>query len=433
MRFVDLIEKKKNGYSLTPEEIHFFIEGYVAGRIPDYQVSAFLMAVCFQSMEEEETACLCKEMLESGDQVDLSSCGGVLCDKHSTGGVGDKTSLALIPMVAACGLKVAKMSGRGLGHTGGTLDKLESIPGFQTSLSMHAFLQQIKEIGLAIISQSASLVPADKMLYALRDVTATVDSIPLIAASIMSKKLACGSDCILLDVKYGEGAFMKDVQSAKKLAKEMIAIGTHFHKDTKAMISSMEEPLGNAIGNALEVKEAILSLQGKGPADFMELCLEAGSIMLLQGKMAKDKEEAYRKLEAAVSSGAALEKLREMIAAQHGDVSVIDHTDCLPQAKLVLPIYASQEGYIHRIHAMRIGTLAMRLGAGRLTKDDIIDPAAGIVLQKKSSDIIEKGAVLAYVHTNRELEEGWLQEFYECYEIHSFAKEKEVLIQGIIG
>ena len=226
---------------------------------------------------------------------------------------------------------------------------------------------------------------------------------------------------------------MKDVQSAKKLAEEMIAIGTYFHKDTKAMISSMEEPLGNAIGNALEVKEAILSLQGKGSADFMELCLEAGSIMLLQGKIAKDKEEAYRKLKAAVSSGAALEKLREMIAAQHGDVSVIDHTDRLPQAKHILPIYASQKGYIHRIHAMRIGTLAMRLGAGRLTKDDIIDPAAGIVLQKKSSDIIEKGAVLAYVHTNRELEEGWLQEFYECYEIHSFAKEKEVLIQGIIG
>lgn len=290
MRFLDIIEKKKEGHALEKEEIDFWIKEYVAKRVPDYQVSALLMAIYFQGMNAQETANLCEAMLYSGDRIDLSKIAGRKADKHSTGGVGDKTSLSLAPMVAACGLKVAKMSGRGLGHTGGTLDKVESIDGFSITLSEEAFIQQVNAIGLALIGQTQSLVPADKMLYALRDVTGTVNSIPLIASSIMSKKLAAGADTILLDVKFGEGAFMPTPEKAEELAKAMIAIGTHFGKDTKAMISNMNQPLGNAIGNALEVKEAIATLRGEGPADFTTLCLEAGSIMLLQNNIANTKE-----------------------------------------------------------------------------------------------------------------------------------------------
>lgn len=416
MRFVDLIEKKKAGHPLSREELHFFIQGYIHGDIPDYQVSALLMAICFTSMNSQETAWLCEEMINSGDCLDLSSCGGVVCDKHSTGGVGDKTTLALAPMVAACGVKIAKMSGRGLGHTGGTLDKLESIPGLKIEQTQEAFLKQVKNIGLAIISQSNQLVPADKLLYALRDVTATVDSIPLIAASIMSKKIACGADCILLDVKYGNGAFMKDADSAKQLAEEMIAIGKHFHKDTKAIISNMQEPLGNAIGNALEVKEAISTLQGKGPDDFSELCLQAGSIMLKQAKIAND-DTARAMLLEAIQSGRALQIFKDMVNAQHGDVAVIDNLELLPKAKYVFSLLAKDTGFLHELHAEKLGLLAMHLGAGRATKDDTIDPSVGIVLNKKIGHQVKQNEILAYVHANHELSKEWIRDFYSCYKI----------------
>lgn len=336
MRFVDIIEKKKQKRSLSEEEIHFFITGYVRGDIPDYQVSALLMAIYFNGMTPQETAWLTQEMLYSGDVIDLSAISGMKCDKHSTGGVGDKTSLSLAPMVAACGAKVAKMSGRGLGHTGGTLDKVESIDGFQVMRTQEQFISQVNEIGLALIGQTATLVPADKKLYALRDVTATVNSIPLIASSIMSKKLAAGSDTILLDVKFGEGAFMETSEKAKELAEAMIAIGRHFGKDVKALISNMNQPLGNAIGNALEVKEAIATLQGKGPEDFTQLCLEAGSVMLQQTGLAENEEEAKKQLLEVIHNGKALEKLAAMVRAQEGNVEQILHPELLPQAKEII-------------------------------------------------------------------------------------------------
>lgn len=433
MRFVDIIEKKKEQQCLSKEELHFFITEYVKGTIPDYQVSALLMAIYFNGMQEEETAWLTEEMLYSGDVIDLSDIPGVKCDKHSTGGVGDKTSLSLAPMVAACGVKVAKMSGRGLGHTGGTLDKAESIEGFQVGLCIDRFKQQVRDIGIALIGQTGTLVPADKKLYALRDVTATVNSIPLIASSIMSKKLAAGSDTILLDVKFGEGAFMQTPEDAQKLAETMIRIGSHFHKDVRAMISNMNQPLGNAIGNALEVKEAIATLQGKGPKDFSELCYKAGSIMLMQAKVADDEEDARRKLEDAVASGAALQKLIEMVNAQGGNVEQILHPEQLPQAKEIITIVSRQEGYIKDVHALTLGTLAMQLGAGRMVKEDLIDPAVGIVLHKKNGDFVKKGDVLAYVHYNQALPEQWLETFYDAFHFTDRFVAKSDLIYKVIG
>lgn len=432
MRFVDIIEKKKGHQSLSKEELHFFITEYVKGTIPDYQVSALLMAIYFNGMKEEETAWLTEEMLYSGDRIDLSDIPGVKCDKHSTGGVGDKTSLSLAPMVAACGVKVAKMSGRGLGHTGGTLDKAESIEGFQVGLSIDRFKQQVKEIGLALIGQTGTLVPADKKLYALRDVTATVNSIPLIASSIMSKKLAAGSDTILLDVKFGEGAFMPTPDDAQKLAETMITIGKHFHKDVRAMISNMNQPLGNAIGNALEVKEAIATLQGKGPQDFTELCYRAGSIMLMQAKVADHEEQARAMLKEAIHSGAALQKLMDMVEAQGGNIEQILHPELLPQAKEVIEIVSKEEGYIKDVHALTLGTLAMQLGAGRMVKEDRIDPAVGIVLQKKDGDFVKKGDILAYVHCNQPLSESWLTAFYGAYHFTQEYVEKSSLIYKVI-
>lgn len=418
MRFVDLIQKKKEGLSLTREELHFFIQGYVKKEIPDYQVSAFLMAICFQSMSKQETAWLCEEMLHSGNQMDLSFIQGVICDKHSTGGVGDKTSLVIAPLIAACGGKIAKMSGRGLGHTGGTLDKLESIPDFQISIAQDAFVNQVKEIGLAIISQSDTLVPADKMLYALRDVSATVDSVPLIASSIMSKKIASGADCILLDVKYGEGAFMKDKESARALAQEMIDIGTYFNKDTRAVISDMNQPLGRAIGNSLEVQEAILTLQGRGPKDFTQLCMHSAAIMLLQAHLVETKQDADELLQQSITTGKALEKFKSMISAQHGNSEVVNDFNLFAKASFITPITATSTGYLHQLHAMQIGMLAMQLGAGRMTKDDIIDPSVGIVLEKKIGDVISHEDVLAYVHSNAPLSNSWIHSFINCYEIH---------------
>lgn len=432
MRFVDIIEKKKEHQALTKEELHFFISEYVKGTIPDYQVSALLMAIYFNGMEEEETAYLTEEMLHSGDMIDLSSIPGVKCDKHSTGGVGDKTSLSLAPMVAACGVKVAKMSGRGLGHTGGTLDKAESIEGFRVDLTIDEFLTQVKEIGLAIIGQTGTLVPADKKLYALRDVTATVNSIPLIASSIMSKKLAAGSDTILLDVKYGEGAFMQTAKDAQKLAETMIRIGQHFHKDVRAMISNMNQPLGNAIGNALEVKEAIATLQGKGPKDFTELCLKAGSIMLMQAGKAEDEISARAMLQNVMDDHRAMDKLLEMVKAQGGNIEQILHPELLPQAKEILEITSKECGYIKDVHALTLGTLAMQLGAGRMVKEDTIDPAVGIVLNKKDGDYVEKGDILAFVHINRPLPEHWLEDFYGAFHFTKEVVEKSDLIHKVI-
>ena len=424
MRFVDIIEKKRDGGRLSREEINFWISEYVAERIPDYQVSALCMAIYFQGMDGEEIADLCNAMLHSGDIIDLSSIQGIKVDKHSTGGVGDKTSLSLTPMVAACGAKVAKMSGRGLGHTGGTLDKVESIKGFNVFLDEDAFVKQVNDIGIALIGQTKSLVPADKKLYALRDVTATVNSIPLIASSIMSKKLAAGSDAILLDVKFGEGAFMQSVEDAEELAATMITIGKHLGRDTRAMISNMNQPLGNAIGNALEVKEAIATLKNEGPADFTELCLQAGSIMLVQAKIAENEEAAMVMLKKSIEDGSALAKLMELVAAQGGDVEQIKHPELLPTAKTVVEIKTHKNGWIRELKALELGTLAMQIGAGRAVKEDTIDPAVGIVLNKKAGDAIHDGDVLAYVHINAPLSDEWITHFHECFVVTDTAGEK---------
>lgn len=403
MRFLDIIEKKKNKLTLSDEEIQFWIDGVTDGTIPDYQTSALLMAIVLNGMDDRETAKLAEAMMNSGHVMDLSSIGGIKADKHSTGGVGDKTSLALGAMVAACGLKVAKMSGRGLGHTGGTLDKLESIRGFNCFLTEDQFKIQVQEIGLAIIGQTGDLVPADKKLYALRDVTATVNSIPLIASSIMSKKLASGANTILLDVKYGEGAFMKTIEDAKILAQAMISIGKRLGRNTIAMITDMDQPLGNTIGNALEVQEAIETVRGKGPKDFTELCMRAGEIMLVQGQLASTKEEARRLLEEAVSSGRAFEKLAQMVKYQGGDLEQIKNTDLLPKAKYVTEIRSREAGYISRIHSMQLGILAMKLGAGRATKSDPINYAVGLKMAVKKGDKVEEGDLLCRVYHDEEL------------------------------
>lgn len=424
MHYIDMIEKKKNNKALTKIEIQSFITDYVNGKIPDYQASALLMAIYFQGLNTKETTYLTEAMLYSGEIVDLSSIKGITCDKHSTGGVGDKTSLSLAPMVAACGGIVAKMSGRGLGHTGGTLDKVESITNFKVAINSEAFIRQVNKIHLAIISQSETLVPADKKLYALRDVSATVNSIPLIASSIMSKKLACGSDAILLDVKYGEGAFMHTKKTAKKLARTMIDIGKHFHKDVKAMISDMNQPLGLAIGNALEVKEAIATLKGEGPQDFYDLCLQAGSIMLMQSHIASDEKSARNMLIESIKNNKAFNKLIEMVQAQGGDVNQIFDPQNLPQAKYCFKIKSEQEGFIHETHALKLGNLAMHLGAGRLTKDDQIDHSVGIVLTKKTGDFISRGEVLAHVYANKELHDDWEKAFHKAYSIKESPKGK---------
>lgn len=401
MRMVDIIEKKRDGKVLSDEEIKFFIKGYVDGSIPDYQASALAMAIYYKGMNVKEITFLTDCMMHSGDIIDLSSIKGVKVDKHSTGGVGDKTSLVLGPMVAACGAKVAKMSGRGLGHTGGTLDKMESIPGMQISIPQNQFIKQVNDIGLAIVGQTGHLVPADKKLYALRDVTATVESIPLIASSVMSKKLASGGDAILLDVKFGSGAFMKTLESARELARTMVGIGDGLGRDTRAILTDMDQPLGLAIGNSLEVKEAIATLNGHGPHDLVELCMEAGSIMLEQAHIIKDKKEGRKLLEEVVKNGRALSKLEAMVKAQGGDSSYILNPSKFPLAKHIIEVKATQEGYVRRIDSLEIGESAMRLGAGRETMQDVIDMSAGILLNKKVGDHVKKGEVLCVVHTNK--------------------------------
>ncbi len=417
MRMVDIITKKRDGKELTDQEITFFVDGYVAGRIPDYQVSALLMAIVFKGMTNREIVTLTDRMEHSGDVMDLSDIKGVKVDKHSTGGVGDKTTLALGPMVAACGAVLAKMSGRGLGHTGGTLDKLESIPGMNVFVSDEQFRKQVAEIGCAVVGQTGQLVPADKKLYALRDVTGTVESMPLIASSVMSKKLASGSDCILLDVKFGNGAFMKNIEAAKELAIVMCKIGNALGRDTRAVLTDMEQPLGFAVGNALEVKEAIATLHGHGPKDFTELCLRSGAIMLEQAKIAKSEEEAMEMLKKVIADGSAFEKFRQMVIAQGGDVSYIDHPEKFPESKYVVEVKAAKDGYIKRIVALEIGESAMRLGAGRETFDDVIDMSAGIVLSKKVGDKVKKGDVLCTVHSNVEDHAQILKDIEEAFHI----------------
>ena len=401
MRMIDLIIKKRDGGTHTDAELAYIVKGISDGSLPDYQIAAWLMAVKFVGMTSHETASLTHLMMHSGDTIDLSDIKGITVDKHSTGGVGDKTSLALGPMVAACGVKVAKMSGRGLGHTGGTLDKLEAIPGVSVTMSRDQFVKQVNDIGLAILGQTSALVPADKKLYALRDVTGTVESLPLIAGSIMSKKLASGAQTILLDVKFGQGAFMKTLEDAKELARTMVAIGTNLGRDTRAIITDMEQPLGLAIGNILEVEEAIATLHGHGPEDFVELCLSAGSIMLMQAKAAASLDEARSKLTKTIKDGSAFRKLKEMIAGQGGDVSYLDHPEKFAKAKYEMPLFAAQGGYIRTINALAIGEGAMKLGAGRAKKDDLIDFSAGIVLNKKVGHHVNKGDLLATAYTNK--------------------------------
>ncbi|MDY3007098.1 pyrimidine-nucleoside phosphorylase [Anaerococcus porci] len=415
MRIVDIIEKKKNKEELTDAEIQYWIDGVTDDSIPDYQTSALLMAIVLNGMTSHETAKLAEAMMKSGDVMDLSDIEGVKSDKHSTGGVGDKTSIALGAIVSACGLKLAKMSGRGLGHTGGTLDKLESIEGFNVFLTEKEFKKQVRDIGLAIIGQTGELVPADKKLYALRDVTATVDSIPLIASSIMSKKLASGSDTILLDVKYGEGAFMHTIEDAKKLASAMISIGKKLGRDTRAMITDMNQPLGNTIGNALEVREAVETVKGEGPKDFTELVMVAGEIMLIQAGKANNKIDARKLLEEAISSGKAFDQLKKMVEYQGGNVAQIEDTSLLPQAKYKTEMKSKEAGYLDHIHSMNLGILSMKLGGGRERKEDKINYAVGLEMKVKKGDKVEKGDLLCTVYHDKELTDEWIESFYDTF------------------
>lgn len=401
MRMYDIIEKKRRGKPLTREEIGFFVNGCVAGKIPDYQVSALLMAICLREMDDRETADLTACMADSGERVDLSSIPGVKVDKHSTGGVGDKTTLIVSPVAASLGVRVAKMSGRGLGYTGGTIDKLESIPGMRTSIGRERFLEIVRRVGFSIISQSGNLAPADKKLYALRDVTATVESIPLIASSIMSKKIAAGSDCILLDVKTGSGAFMKTADDAFRLARTMVSIGENAGRKTVALVTDMNEPLGMAIGNSLEVAEACRTLKGKGPKDLTGLCVELAAHMLsLAGR--GDLESCRTAARGALADGSAFAKLKEMVEAQGGDVSVLDDPKRFPKAKACLDIAASTSGYLYAMDAGQWGVASMQLGAGRRTKDDGIDGSAGIVLHKKTGDFVNAGEPFATLYASSE-------------------------------
>ena len=432
MRMVDVIIKKRNGLELSEEEIRFFVEGFTSGDIPSYQASSLAMAILFKGMNKKEIGILTDAMLHSGETIDLSSIEGIKVDKHSTGGVGDKTSLVLGPLVAACGVKLAKMSGRGLGHTGGTLDKLESIPGCKIGLSREEFINQVNKYGLAIVGQTGNLVPADKKLYALRDVTGTVESIPLIASSIMSKKLASGSDTILLDVKFGSGAFMKDIDQARLLARTMVDIGDHLHRDTRAILTDMDQPLGLAIGNSLEVIEAINTLNGKGPSDLVELCLGAGAIMLMQAKKTSSIEEGRKLLQEKIDNKEALEKLCDLVRAQGGDESYIrDHTK-KKKAKYIIAIKAENEGYVKQINALEIGDSAMRLGAGRATYDDVIDPSSGIVLAKKVGDKVNVGDVLCTVYTNKEDNASILKDIHDSFKLSSDIVKINPIIYEVI-
>lgn len=402
MRAYDIILKKRNGGVLRREEMEFLIDGFVKEKIPDYQMAAFCMAVFFQGLTPRETSSLTKAMVASGDRVDLSGVPGVKVDKHSTGGVGDKTTLVVVPLVASLGVPVAKMSGRGLGHTGGTVDKLESIPGFRTDLSIDSFVDTVKQVGAAVVGQTGNLVPGDKKLYALRDVTATVDSIPLIASSIMSKKIAAGCDALVLDVKVGSGAFMKNLEDAKRLGRLMLDIGSQVGIRAAAVLSSANQPLGNAVGNALEVKEAIETLQGAGPGDLEKLCLEVAVQMLLVAGTFEEREPALEALRNCLKNGLALDKFRDMVEAQGGNPAVAEDARLLPEARWSSEVTSTDSGFVTRIDAELIGLASVYLGAGRSRKEDPVDPSAGLIIKRKIGDYVRGGEPLAEIYFNHE-------------------------------
>jgi len=431
MRAVDIIMKKRNGAKLTKEEINFLIDGYVKGSIEDYQMSAFTMAVYFRGMDDEESTNLTLAMLNSGDVLDLSKIKGIKVDKHSTGGVGDKTSLVVAPLVASLGVKFAKMSGRGLGHTGGTLDKLESIPGYNIGISEEQFIDQVNKIGIALVGQTASLVPADKKLYALRDVTATVDSIPLIASSIMSKKLASGADVISLDVKVGSGAFMKDLDSARKLARLMVEIGKNCNRSMTAILTNMDEPLGLAVGNSLEVIEAINTLNGHGPKDFTELCLVFATHLIVDAKICSDEKEARKLAERQIENKEALKTFASLVKAQGGDDSYIFDPSKFKKASNIYEIKANKNGFVSRIDALAIGNASMMLGGGRLKLSDKIDHAVGIVLNKKVGDKINSGDVIATVHANTTDNKAVDEMILNAFEVSSNHIEPKLILDII--
>lgn len=433
MRMYDIIMKKRDGEELTKEEINYFVQGYTKGEIPDYQVSALMMAIYFKKMNKRETADLTMAMVNSGEILDLSKIKGIKVDKHSTGGVGDTTTLVLGPMVAASGVPVAKMSGRGLGHTGGTIDKLESIKGFSVEMTDEKFIDNVNNVGLVVGAQTKDLAPADKKLYALRDVTATVDNISLIASSIMSKKIAAGADAIVLDVKTGSGAFMKTIDDSFALAKEMVDIGTAVGRDTVAVISDMDEPLGFAVGNAIEVKEAIDTLKGKGPKDLYELCMTLGSNMLVLAKRAKDEKEARKILEKTIEDGSALKKLKEFVKAQGGDPEYIDNPELLPKAKYEIEVKSKESGYVSKIVADEIGLAALALGAGRETKDSKVDLSVGVLLKKKVADAVKKGDTIAVIYANDlNKTDAASKKILNAYNVTSSKVVREPLIYGMV-
>ena len=434
MRAVDLIIKKRDKQELSKEEINFLIQNFTTGEIPDYQMSAWAMAVLLNGMSHQEITDLTLAMAASGDQLDLSEFGGVVVDKHSTGGVGDKTTLVVAPIVAACGLPVGKMSGRGLGFSGGTIDKLESIRGFKSNLSTEEFITQLREHGIVLTGQSLDLAPADGKLYALRDVTGTVQSIPLIASSVMSKKIASGADAIALDVKVGRGAFMKNLDEAHELAEVMVAIGKLSGRRVIAVLSQMDQPLGVAVGNALEMKEAIEMLNGTGPEDFHAHCIDLSAYMLIVGKKATELESARRMAQEAIDNGSALNKFKELIQTQHGDVSVIDHPELLPSASLVIPITADSSGWVKVVDAQDVGESSVEIGAGRQKKGDAIDQAVGIMVRVKVGDRIEAGQTLFDVHvSDRKAFETVFQKLKTSVEISDEPVEPPPYFWGVIG
>ncbi|MCF6465106.1 pyrimidine-nucleoside phosphorylase [Clostridium sp. Cult2] len=433
MRVYDIIKKKRDGEELSTEEINYIINNYTDGKIPDYQISALLMAIYFNKMNKRETIDLTRAMVDSGDRVDLSGVKGLKVDKHSTGGVGDTVTLVLGPMIAACGVPFVKMSGRGLGHTGGTLDKLESIKGFRVELNNEEFLRNSNELNISICSQTANITPADKKLYSLRDVTATVENLSLIASSIMSKKLAIGSNAIILDVKVGSGAFMKNIEEALNLAKEMVDIGVGYGRETIALVTNMEEPLGKAIGNALEVKEAIETLKGHGPEDLFQLCLELGIKLLLLAKKVETEDEGRKLLEEVINSGLAFNKLIQLVKYQGGDINQIENPELLAKAEYIVEVKSEKEGFVKSLNAEEVGKCALKLGSGRETMDSRIDYSAGIVLNKKIDDKVNIGDTLAYIHTNdlakgKEVEE----DLKGIYRIGEKNNEPKKLIYGLV-
>ena len=433
MRIYDIIRKKRDNHELSKSEIEYFVDKYSKGEIPDYQASALLMAIYLNKMNKEETVYLTEAMMNSGEVIDLSEIEGIKVDKHSTGGVGDKTTIALVPLVAACGAPVAKMSGRGLGHTGGTLDKLESIPGFSTEMESKKFIDLVNKHKIAVCGQTAKIAIADKKMYSLRDVTATVENISLIAASIMCKKIASGANAILLDVKTGDGAFMKTLDDSFELAKAMVDIGNGMNRETIGIITDMDEPLGFAVGNSLEVIEAIETLKGNGPKDFVNLCETLGAYMLVLAKNVDTFEEGRKKIREAISSGSALEKLKVFIENQGGDKRVVDDYSLLPQANIVVPIKANKSGYISKIEAEEVGVSAMILGAGRETKDDELDLSAGIILNKKVGDYVNKGDILATMYLNKEEKlESAKERFINAYSIVDEKVDPKKLVYGVV-